>query len=92
MHLSCMAERKPILEHQLPKVYAALGDFPLRGQVLLTPGLNPGFRGADSKSMRIRCREQAQKISQIPGIQRLIAIFKNEWWASADWPIRESRS
>jgi len=37
-----MPGRKPILESKLPKVYAALAEFPLRDQVLITLGLNTG--------------------------------------------------
>ncbi|MDB6167121.1 MAG: hypothetical protein JWQ83_2261 [Lacunisphaera sp.] len=48
-----MPGRKPIFEHELPKVYAALAEFPLRDQVLLTLGLNTGFRASELLSLNV---------------------------------------
>lgn len=48
-----MPGRKPILEAELPKVYAALAEFPLRDQVLITLGLNTGFRVTELLSLDV---------------------------------------
>lgn len=48
-----MPGRKPILESELPKVYAALAEFPLRDQVLITLGLNTGFRVTELLSLNV---------------------------------------
>ncbi len=48
-----MAGRKPILEHELPKVYAPLAAFPLRDQALVTLGLNSGFRISELLSLNV---------------------------------------
>ncbi len=48
-----MAGRKPILEPELPKVYAALAAFPLRDQALVTLGLNSGFRISELLSLNV---------------------------------------
>ena len=48
-----MPGRKPILESELPKVYAALADFPLRDQALVTLGLNTGFRVTELLSLNV---------------------------------------
>lgn len=48
-----MAGRKPILETELPKVYAALAEFPLRDQTLVTLGLNTGFRVTELLSLDV---------------------------------------
>lgn len=48
-----MPGRKPILESELPKVYAALSEFPLRDQVLITLGLNTGFRVTELLSLDV---------------------------------------
>lgn len=51
--LSGMPGRKSILESELSKVYAALAEFPLRDQVLLTLGLNTGFRVTELLSLNM---------------------------------------
>ena len=48
-----MAGRKPILEHELPKVYAVLDKFPPRDQALVTLGLNTGFRITELLSLDV---------------------------------------
>ena len=52
-YLSRMAGRKPILENELPKVYAALEKFPLREQALITMGLHLGFRVTELLSLDV---------------------------------------
>jgi len=45
--------RKPILSPELPRVYAALANFPLRDQTLVTLGLNTGFRITELLSLNV---------------------------------------
>ena len=45
--------RQPILPSELPRVYAALGTFPVRDQVLVTFGLNTGFRITELLSLNV---------------------------------------
>lgn len=53
VQLWCMAGRKPLLEHELPAVYAALAEFPLRDQALIALGLNTGFRITELLSLDV---------------------------------------
>jgi integrase len=45
--------RKPLLESELPRVYAALANFPLRDRTLVTLGLNTGFRIKELLSLNV---------------------------------------
>jgi site-specific recombinase XerD len=48
-----MAGRKPILENEEPGVHAALANFGLRDQALITLGLNTGFRITELLSLNV---------------------------------------
>jgi integrase len=48
-----MAGRKPLLESELPQVYAVLPGFSARDQTLVTLGLNTGFRISELLSLNI---------------------------------------
>ena len=48
-----MAARKPILEHQLPRVMKVLPRFSLRNQCYFILGLNTGFRATESLSLNV---------------------------------------
>jgi len=49
----CMSGRNALPTSELPRVYEALGHFPLRDQTLVTLGLNTGFRVTELLSLNV---------------------------------------
>lgn len=60
-----MAGRKPILEPELPKVYAALADFPLRDQALVFLGLNLNAHDGNFERLRHFTRIESEFYLQL---------------------------
>ena len=65
-----MPGRKPLLENDEPLVRAALAEFPLRDQALITLGLNTGFRISELLSLTVGQAWEAGRVKPLVKVTR----------------------
>jgi integrase len=65
-----MSGRKPLLENDEPLVRAALAEFPLRDQALITLGLNTGFRISEPLSLTVGQVWEAGRVKPLVKVTR----------------------